>query len=56
MGAGQTTMIPHKQGEAYCGALFSGVKYCTKTLYADARDETAAPYFPLNGETTYVEL
>ncbi|KAM3861059.1 apolipoprotein B-100-like [Diretmus argenteus] len=51
MSAGQATLIPHKEGAVICRPLFSGVKYCTKTLYADGN--TAAPYFPLNGETEF---
>ncbi|XP_039980964.1 apolipoprotein B-100-like [Xiphias gladius] len=53
VGAGQATIIPHTQGESDCSPLFSGVKYCTKTLHADTGDKTAVPYFPLNGETKF---
>ncbi|XP_040920076.1 apolipoprotein B-100-like [Toxotes jaculatrix] len=53
VGAGQATMIPHTEGESNCSPLFSGVRYCTKTLRADTGDKTAVPYFPLNGETMF---
>ncbi|XP_029352750.1 apolipoprotein B-100-like [Echeneis naucrates] len=53
VGAGQSTMIPHTEGESNCSPLFSGVRYCTKTLGADTGDKTAVPYFPLNGETSF---
>ncbi|XP_038560849.1 apolipoprotein B-100-like [Micropterus salmoides] len=53
VGAGQAAMIPHTEEEASCKPLFSGVKYCTKTLYANTGDKTAVPYFPLNGETKF---
>ncbi|KAM4521771.1 apolipoprotein B-100-like [Odontesthes bonariensis] len=52
VGAGQAQMIPHTQGEASCSPFFSGVEYCIQTFYADAGDKTA-PYFPLNGETSF---
>lgn len=51
VGAGQATVIPHTEGESSCNPLFSGIRYCTKTLRANIGDDTAAPYFPLNGET-----
>lgn len=51
VGAGQATVIPHTMGGSNCSPLFSGVKYCTKTLHAVTGDKTAVPYFPLNGET-----
>lgn len=51
VGAGHATVIPHSLDEASCNPLFSGIKYCTKTLRADTGDKTAVPYFPLNGET-----
>ncbi|GAA6228828.1 apolipoprotein B-100-like [Lates japonicus] len=53
VGAGQATMIPHTEGESECRPLFSGVRYCTRTLHADTGDKTAVPYFPLNGETGF---
>ncbi|KAM4528942.1 apolipoprotein B-100-like [Fundulus diaphanus] len=53
MGAEQATELPHRHAEEKCSPLFSGINYCTKKLRADARDETAAPYFPLNGETMF---
>nr|XP_046228823.1 apolipoprotein B-100-like [Scatophagus argus] len=53
VGAGQAVEIPHRQGEVNCRPLFSGVKYCTRTILPDTGDETAAPYFPLNGETKF---
>uniref|UniRef100_A0A8C4FGP8 Vitellogenin domain-containing protein n=1 Tax=Dicentrarchus labrax TaxID=13489 RepID=A0A8C4FGP8_DICLA len=46
VGAGQAAMIPHTEGESSCRPLFSGVRYCTKTLRANARDNAAVPYFP----------
>uniref|UniRef100_A0AAX7U3W8 Vitellogenin domain-containing protein n=1 Tax=Astatotilapia calliptera TaxID=8154 RepID=A0AAX7U3W8_ASTCA len=51
VGAGHATVIPHRLADSSCSPLFSGVKYCTKTLHGDAPGKTAAPYFPLNGET-----
>ncbi|KAM8832925.1 apolipoprotein B-100-like [Spinachia spinachia] len=53
VGAGQAAAIPNTEGEASCQPLFSGVKYCTKTLRANTGDNTAVPYFPLNGETKF---
>uniref|UniRef100_A0A8D3B7A4 Vitellogenin domain-containing protein n=1 Tax=Scophthalmus maximus TaxID=52904 RepID=A0A8D3B7A4_SCOMX len=53
VGAGQATMIQHTEGDSNCSPLFSGVTYCTKTLRASTGDKTAAPYFPLNGETMF---
>uniref|UniRef100_A0A671W5P2 Vitellogenin domain-containing protein n=1 Tax=Sparus aurata TaxID=8175 RepID=A0A671W5P2_SPAAU len=53
VGAGHATVIPHSLDEASCNPLFSGIKYCTKTLRADTGDKTAVPYFPLNGETKF---
>ncbi|XP_070843273.1 apolipoprotein B-100-like [Chaetodon trifascialis] len=53
VGAGQPSVIPHTEGEANCRPLFSGVRYCTKTLLAATGDKTAVPYFPLNGETKF---
>ncbi|XP_035534608.1 apolipoprotein B-100-like [Morone saxatilis] len=53
VGAGQAAMIPHTEGDSSCRPLFSGVKYCTKTLCANARDNAAVPYFPLNGQTEF---
>uniref|UniRef100_A0A8P4GDW4 Vitellogenin domain-containing protein n=1 Tax=Dicentrarchus labrax TaxID=13489 RepID=A0A8P4GDW4_DICLA len=47
VGAGQAAMIPHTEGESSCRPLFSGVRYCTKTLRANARDNAAVPYFPV---------
>ncbi|XP_012724535.2 apolipoprotein B-100 isoform X1 [Fundulus heteroclitus] len=52
-GAEQATELPHRHAEEKCSPLFSGINYCTKKLRADARDENAAPYFPLNGETMF---
>lgn len=51
VGAGQSAVIPHTEGESSCRPLFSGVKYCTETIRATTGDKTAVPYFPLNGET-----
>lgn len=51
VGAGHATVIPHRLADSSCSPLFSGVKYCTKTVHGDAPGKTAAPYFPLNGET-----
>ncbi|XP_030577076.1 apolipoprotein B-100-like [Archocentrus centrarchus] len=53
LGAGHNTVIPHGLGDSSCSPLFSGVKYCTKTLHGDTRGKTAVPYFPLNGETEF---
>ncbi|XP_028253196.1 apolipoprotein B-100-like [Parambassis ranga] len=53
VGANQATVIPHTEGESHCSPLFSGVRYCTKSLRADTGDKTAVPYFPLNGETMF---
>uniref|UniRef100_A0AAX7VP99 Vitellogenin domain-containing protein n=1 Tax=Astatotilapia calliptera TaxID=8154 RepID=A0AAX7VP99_ASTCA len=53
VGAGHATVIPHRLADSSCSPLFSGVKYCTKTLHGDAPGKTAAPYFPLNGETEF---
>lgn len=51
VGAGFAQVIPHNSGDVNCRRLFSGVDYCTSTLRKDASDMSAAPYFPLNGET-----
>ncbi|KAI4802408.1 hypothetical protein KUCAC02_020245 [Chaenocephalus aceratus] len=53
VGAGQSAVIPHTEGESSCRPLFSGVKYCTETIRATTGDKTAVPYFPLNGETKF---
>ncbi|XP_071777034.1 apolipoprotein B-100-like [Centroberyx gerrardi] len=53
VGGGHAAVIPDNQGSSSCSPLFPGVKYCTKTLSASAGDNTAAPYFPLNGETMF---
>uniref|UniRef100_G3P570 Vitellogenin domain-containing protein n=1 Tax=Gasterosteus aculeatus aculeatus TaxID=481459 RepID=G3P570_GASAC len=53
VGAGQAAAVANTEGEANCRPLFSGVKYCTKTLHASTGDNTAVPYFPLNGETKF---
>eukprot|EP00064_Thunnus_orientalis_P009740 superscaffoldBa00001255_g9766 len=53
VGGGRAAMIPHSLGEENCSPLFSGVRYCTKTLRADTGDKTDVPYFPLNGETGF---
>ncbi|XP_038134630.1 apolipoprotein B-100-like [Cyprinodon tularosa] len=53
MGAEQATIIPHSEGESQCSPLFSGINYCTKMHHADSQDRNAAPYFPLNGETSF---
>ncbi|KAM9338993.1 apolipoprotein B-100-like [Symphorus nematophorus] len=49
--SGFTSVIPSTMGEATCSPLFSGVRYCTKTLRAETGDQT--PYFPLTGETRF---
>ncbi|XP_029966918.1 apolipoprotein B-100-like [Salarias fasciatus] len=51
--SGYAMLIPHSLGEASCGSLFAGVRYCTKKHSADTTDKTDIPYFPLNGETSY---
>lgn len=51
VGAGLAQVIPHSEGDVNCRHLFSGVNYCINTLSKDAKDMSAAPYFPLNGET-----
>ncbi|KAL7389148.1 hypothetical protein ABVT39_027149 [Epinephelus coioides] len=53
VGAGNAAVIPHTEGESSCSPLFSGVRYCTKTLRANTGDKTDVPYFPLNGETKF---
>ncbi|XP_070781811.1 apolipoprotein B-100-like [Enoplosus armatus] len=53
VGAGQAAVIPHTEGDKTCKPLFSGVRYCTKTLVANTGDKTDVPYFPLNGETEF---
>ncbi|XP_037606933.1 apolipoprotein B-100-like [Sebastes umbrosus] len=53
VGTGLAAVIPHSEGEAVCRPLFSGVRYCTKTLRANTGDKTDVPYFPLNGETRF---
>ncbi|KAM6915749.1 apolipoprotein B-100-like [Xenentodon cancila] len=53
VGNGLAAMIPSHEGETSCNPLFSGVRYCTKKVHAEPRDQTAAPYFPLNGETKF---
>lgn len=50
VGGGQAAIIPHTEGETNC-KTFSGFKYCTETRGANTGDNTAVPYFPLNGET-----
>uniref|UniRef100_A0A8C5G644 Apolipoprotein B-100-like n=1 Tax=Gouania willdenowi TaxID=441366 RepID=A0A8C5G644_GOUWI len=53
VGSGYTTEIPHKMGAASCGHLFKGFRYCSKTLGPNISSKSNAPYFPLNGETSY---
>ncbi|XP_032399124.1 apolipoprotein B-100 [Etheostoma spectabile] len=53
VGAGQAAVIPHTEGDTDCRTLFSGVRYCTKTLRASTGDKTTVPYFPLNGESKF---
>ncbi|KAK9531434.1 hypothetical protein VZT92_010860 [Zoarces viviparus] len=53
VGAGQAAVITNTEGEASCRPLFSGVRYCTQTPRASTGDNTAVPYFPLNGETKF---
>uniref|UniRef100_A0A8C7YHS1 Vitellogenin domain-containing protein n=1 Tax=Oryzias sinensis TaxID=183150 RepID=A0A8C7YHS1_9TELE len=52
MGAEKATLIPHTQSESKCRPVFTGVKYCIKTLLPEAGERSDAPYFPVNGETT----
>lgn len=52
VGAEQATLIPHRQSESKCRPVFTGVKYCIKTLLPEAGERSDAPYFPVNGETT----
>ncbi|XP_068593389.1 apolipoprotein B-100-like [Cebidichthys violaceus] len=53
VGAGQAAVITNTEGEASCRPLFSGIRYCIKTPRASTGDNTAVPYFPLNGETKF---
>jgi len=56
--SGQASLIPPKDeglrtNVVSCAPLFSGVKYCTTARYSVAGVNSAAPYFPLNGETKF---
>lgn len=51
VGGGFAHLIPHNVGDRTCRRLFSGVNYCTITLRKQINDMSAAPHFPLNGET-----
>ncbi|KAF6723984.1 Apolipoprotein B-100 [Oryzias melastigma] len=53
VGADEATIIPHRQSDSKCKPIFTGLKYCIKTLLPEVGERSDAPYFPVNGETSF---
>lgn len=55
--SGKVTLMPPvaegRTNSVKCNPLFTGVKYCTTVRFSTAGVNTAAPYFPLTGESKF---